>query len=167
MPIDPGRVKELFNSVLDLPEPADRAAFLDRECGGDSGIADDVWMHSWPRTTNRPAAGAPPRGEPRRKLRMEPSRIRRPPVPSRRQATGDRRPAISKKRRSPDSLIGSIIAGRYKLRQEIGEGGMGSVYLAEQTQPVKRHGGARSSSSPAWTRRPSWPGSSRSARPWL
>ena len=38
----------------------------------------------------------------------------------------------------PDSLIGSIIAGRYKLRQEIGEGGMGSVYLAEQTQPVKR-----------------------------
>ena len=31
-----------------------------------------------------------------------------------------------------------MIAGRYKLRQEIGEGGMGSVYLAEQTQPVKR-----------------------------
>ena len=36
------------------------------------------------------------------------------------------------------SLIGTIIAGRYKLRQEIGEGGMGSVYLAEQIQPVKR-----------------------------
>ena len=35
-------------------------------------------------------------------------------------------------------VIGSVIAGRYKLRQEIGEGGMGSVYLAEQTQPVKR-----------------------------
>ena len=31
-----------------------------------------------------------------------------------------------------------MIAGRYKLRQEIGEGGMGSVYLAEQFQPVKR-----------------------------
>ena len=28
--------------------------------------------------------------------------------------------------------------GPYKLRQEIGEGGMGTVYLAEQTQPVKR-----------------------------
>ena len=35
-------------------------------------------------------------------------------------------------------LIGTIIAGRYKLPQEIGEGGMGSVYLAEQMQPVKR-----------------------------
>ncbi len=38
----------------------------------------------------------------------------------------------------PASLVGTVIAGRYKLRQEIGEGGMGSVYLAEQTQPVKR-----------------------------
>ena len=38
----------------------------------------------------------------------------------------------------PSSLIGSVIAGRYKLRQEIGEGGMGSVFLAEQLQPVKR-----------------------------
>src|ERR1017187_1129370 len=35
MPLDPRRVKELFNTALDLPEPADRVAFLDRECGGD------------------------------------------------------------------------------------------------------------------------------------
>ena len=37
----------------------------------------------------------------------------------------------------PPSLIDTHI-GPYKLREKIGEGGMGVVYLAEQTQPVKR-----------------------------
>ncbi len=33
---------------------------------------------------------------------------------------------------------GVMIAGRYKLIEQIGEGGMGSVWLAEQKEPVKR-----------------------------
>ena len=37
---------------------------------------------------------------------------------------------------SPQS--GKLIAGRYKLLQPIGEGGMGSVWLAEQSEPVRR-----------------------------
>jgi eukaryotic-like serine/threonine-protein kinase len=37
----------------------------------------------------------------------------------------------------PD-LLDTIIADRYKIRQEIGEGGMGTVYLAEQLRPVRR-----------------------------
>src|SRR5262249_40800404 len=32
----------------------------------------------------------------------------------------------------------STVIGPYKLIQEIGEGGMGTVYLAQQTAPVKR-----------------------------
>ena len=35
MPLDPRRVKALFNAALDLPDPADRPAFLERECGDD------------------------------------------------------------------------------------------------------------------------------------
>ena len=35
MALDPRRVKALFNAALDLPDPADRPAFLDRECGDD------------------------------------------------------------------------------------------------------------------------------------
>ena len=37
----------------------------------------------------------------------------------------------------PTELSGTVI-GPYKLLQQIGEGGMGAVYMAEQTQPVRR-----------------------------
>jgi serine/threonine protein kinase len=34
--------------------------------------------------------------------------------------------------------VGSLLAGKYKLLAEIGEGGMGSVFMAEQLAPVRR-----------------------------
>lgn len=34
--------------------------------------------------------------------------------------------------------VGTVVAGKYKLLQQIGEGGMGSVWMADQTEPVKR-----------------------------
>ena len=40
---------------------------------------------------------------------------------------------LSKVSEQPGAIIGP-----YKLLQQIGEGGMGTVYMAEQTQPVRR-----------------------------
>ena len=40
---------------------------------------------------------------------------------------------------SPDDIEpGTIIAGKYKLLEAIGEGGMGAVWMAQQIEPVKR-----------------------------
>jgi len=39
---------------------------------------------------------------------------------------------------NPPHALGTVIVGRYKLIEVIGEGGMGTVYMAQQTEPVKR-----------------------------
>ena len=37
----------------------------------------------------------------------------------------------------PDEAVGMTL-GRYKLREKIGEGGCGTVYVAEQTEPDRK-----------------------------
>jgi WD40 repeat protein/serine/threonine protein kinase/tetratricopeptide (TPR) repeat protein len=136
MALDPRHVKALFSAALDLPDPAERPAFLERECQGDqelrARLEELLAAFDQPASAlERPLAGDPGETSP---AEPPPAATGAEPVALPGQTTGFRLATPP-----PDTFIGTIIAGRYKLRQEIGEGGMGSVYLAEQTQPVKRH----------------------------
>lgn len=47
--------------------------------------------------------------------------------------------SVLKRIESDDNhLLGTVLADRYKLLEQIGLGGMGTVYVAEQSQPVRR-----------------------------
>ncbi len=131
MPLDPRRVKAIFNSAVDLTDRADRHALLERECAGDPELRER--LHELLAAYDRPATAL------EGPLGQDPEVPTAPDdeqgqTPARPEQTASFRPEDP----PPASLIGSVIAGRYKLRQEIGEGGMGSVFLAEQTQPIKR-----------------------------
>jgi serine/threonine protein kinase len=111
MPADSRRIKELFAAVLELPDPQARQAFLKRECAGD------------PELHQRLAALLRAHDQPQPALDQ--------PLPA--IAPGPEAHVIA-----PEEQPGTILAGKYKLLERIGEGGMGSVWMAQQQEPVKR-----------------------------
>src|SRR5688500_14133743 len=102
MPETPRTEESIFAQALAKASPLERAAFLDAACANDQALRERVEGL----LRSHEEAG---------------SFLRKPPVPL--SSTVDYQ-LISE---GPGTVI-----GRYKLLQEIGEGGFGAVYMAEQ-----------------------------------
>jgi WD40 repeat protein/serine/threonine protein kinase len=104
------QIMSLLGEALEHSSPEERAAFLDKTCAGDAGRRARVEEL----LRAHQAAGNFLQGN------------RSPAAPV---ATVDERPLPE----GPGTVIGP-----YKLLEPIGEGGMGTVWMAQQTEPVKR-----------------------------
>ena len=102
----------IFCRPLEIEPPPRRRRYLDEACGGDAALRQRVeaLLHAH----DKPAASwsNPPAADQRR-------RTHRLGEPVTRNGAG-------------------TVIGPYKLLEQIGEGGMGIVYMAEQTEPVQR-----------------------------
>ena len=128
---------DLFIAGLEVDDPLERAAYLDQVCGNDNEMRKRLGALMV--AIDQPSAlleGFRAAGQ--EVYPVETERITVNEDSRSAASSCEQTESHQEKPASPASLIDSTIAGRYKLRQEIGEGGMGSVYLAEQTEPVKR-----------------------------
>jgi serine/threonine protein kinase len=111
MPTNQPREEALFRAAVELPPGAARRAFLDQACAGDAALHQrlDLLLAAH----DAPDALLPETGPAvKATLKID--------LPE-----------------APDEAVGQTL-GRYKLMERLGEGGGGIVYVAEQTEPVRR-----------------------------
>ena len=104
------RAKSIFLSAAEIAAPEDRRAFVEIQCAGDESLRSEVEELLGHQQALGSFLEAPPAGLAGLEVTVDRSLSERP---------------------------GSVI-GPYKLLQQIGEGGMGVVFMAEQSEPIQR-----------------------------
>ena len=110
--MNPSREEALFTLAVEKTA-AERAAFLDRECSGDAELRQRVEALLGAHEKAGEFLNEPPAAVSAKTFVITTGMV---PITEK---AGDR-------------------IGRYKLLQQIGEGGCGVVYMAEQEEPVRR-----------------------------
>jgi WD40 repeat protein/serine/threonine protein kinase len=123
-------VEAIFFAALEKGTPAERVAYLDAACGDDNNLRQRV---------DRLLAAHPQVGsflEP--PAREEIGAAEAPTIAPRENSPAGLGQTEAAPYESPEEDVGAVIAGKYKLLETLGQGGMGAVFMAQQTQPVKR-----------------------------
>jgi eukaryotic-like serine/threonine-protein kinase len=113
---DPKRVRSIFLEAVEQHTPDQWAVFLDQVCGDEAELRQrvELLLRAHQHANSTLDGAAPP-----------PWATLDQPKPV---ATIDQ----------PMTESGYTIIGPYKLLEQIGEGGMGAVWMAEQTEPIRR-----------------------------
>jgi WD40 repeat protein/serine/threonine protein kinase len=116
---EPDNEETIFNAARAVHDAHERAAFLDEACDGNAELRRGVERLLAAQAQANAFFDAGPPDSPAQGV---PTRLS--PVPA-----ADEKP----RREKPGDWL-----GRYKLLQQIGEGGCGVVYMAEQEEPIRR-----------------------------